>query len=67
MEMSNYLNYVADVANKIVKSNKGDVQIIDGIAEIEINGIEYQAQIVLEPNKRSWVDDDKPTIRKTVD
>tara|TARA_R110002167_G_scaffold118766_2_gene295579 strand:+ start:316 stop:525 length:210 start_codon:yes stop_codon:yes gene_type:complete len=65
MEINNYLNYVCSVAEEIVKSNNDkDVKVIDGIADIEINGIKYQAQIILEPNEKDWVDDDKPTIRK---
>lgn len=67
MEINDYLVYVADVAHTMVKYNEGDIQIIEGIAEVEINGIEYQAQIILEPKKNNWVHSDKPTIRQTME
>lgn len=67
MDIQDYLNYVCNVADSIVKNNKDkDVKIIDGIGEVEINGTKYQAQIILEPNERDWVHDDKPTIRKVI-
>jgi hypothetical protein len=68
MEINDYLNYVADVAESIVKNNKEkNIQVIDGIGEIEINGIVYQAQVLLEPNTNNWVKEDQPTIRMIKD
>jgi|TARA_R110000796_G_scaffold70894_1_gene160921 hypothetical protein len=68
MEINDYLNYVAGVAENIVKSNKEkNIQVIDGIGELEINGIVYQAQILLEPKTNNWVKEDQPTIRMTKD
>jgi len=68
MEINDYLNYVCNVSGTIVKNNKEkNVQVIDGIAELEINGIVYQAQILLEPNTNNWVKEDQPTIRMIKD
>ena len=68
MEIKDYLNYVCNIAQTIVKNNKEkNVQVIDGIAELKINGVEYQAQILLEPNPRNWVKEDQPTVRMTSD
>jgi hypothetical protein len=68
MEINDYLNYVASVAENIVKNNKEkNIQVIDGIGELEINGIVYQAQILLEPKTSNWVKEDQPTIRMTKD
>ena len=68
MEIKNYLNYVCKVAETIVKNNKEkNVQVIDGIGELEINGVVYQAQILLEPNTKNWVKEDQPTIRMIKD
>ena len=68
MEINDYLNYVCNVAGTIVKNNKEkNVQVIDGIAELEINGVAYQAQILLEPNTNNWVKEDQPTIRMIQD
>jgi hypothetical protein len=68
MEINDYLNYVAGVAENIVKNNEEkNIQVIDGIGELEINVIVYQAQILLEPKTSNWVKEDQPTIRMTKD
>tara|TARA_R110000772_G_scaffold267279_1_gene390940 strand:- start:136 stop:342 length:207 start_codon:yes stop_codon:yes gene_type:complete len=68
MEISKYLNYVCGVAETIVKNNsKNNIQIIDGIGELQINGVFYQAQILLESNENKWVKEDRPTIRSVED
>ena len=65
MDIQDYMNYVCGVAEKIIHNNKEkNVRVIDGIGEVLINGVEYQAQITLEPNKNNWTHEDKPTIRK---
>ena len=64
MEVSDHINYICSVTEKSVKDSKNDnIRILDGIGEVEINGTVYQAQIVLESNKKDWVVIDKPTIR----
>lgn len=58
------VNYVCFIAQAVLKHNKKkNVQVIDGIGEVEINGVRYQAQIVLEPDEKDWVPEDKPTLR----
>ena len=64
MEIQDYLNYVCNVAEKHVRQPRIDnYQIIDGIGEVEIHGVKYQAQVLLEPKEKDWVVIDKPTIR----
>ncbi len=39
------------------------VNIIEGWAEVDVNGIEYQAQIVLEPRKTHYTDEQIVSVR----
>ena len=66
MKMEDYLNSICGITDSYKIAN-GITQIIDAIAEVEINGIKYQAQIVLEPRENYYVPEDKVTIRLTVD
>lgn len=68
MEIGDYLARVCATVDIIVKNNKNkNVKIIDGIGEVEINNIKYQAQMILEPNKKNWVSESGLTVRIIVD
>ena len=49
------------IAGKPIRS---DQQIISGWAEVEVNGIEYQAQLVLEPRKTHYTDEKIISVRE---
>lgn len=60
------VNHLAGVANSINDVDK-NIQLIEGIAEIEINGTHYQVQIILEPIQRNWAKENETVIRKIED
>ena len=50
-----------------VVGNRNSASIIDGFGEFEMNGVEYQIQIVLEPKIKDWVHGDKITFRSVIE
>ena len=64
-KIADVLNFMCSIASTIKNTDK-NVQIIEGLGEINLNGVDYQVQVVLEPEKSNWAQEDKPTIRKTI-
>lgn len=65
--LQDYLVGVCELSEKLVKRNPDKLKIIDSIAEVTINGIEYQVQVLLEPSEKDWVPYDKLTLRQVID
>lgn len=63
----NFADAIADLCDKIEgEPINNKFNIIEGWAEVKVNGIEYQAQLVLEPRKSHYTDEKIITVR-TVD
>ena len=44
-----------------------DRQVLSGWAEVQVNGIQYQAQVVLEPRKTHYTDENIVSVREVED
>jgi len=61
-DVVNYLANGASVSALVINNNTA--QIIEGVGEIEINNIEYQIQVLLEPRKNYFATEEKQvTVR----
>lgn len=60
----NFADAIANLCDKVEGTRiNNKFNIIEGWAEVLVNGIEYQAQLVLEPRKSHYTDEEIVTVR----
>ena len=65
MKIEQYIAHLCGAAEKVNSTGVDfDIQIIDAVGEVEINGTEYQIQFILEPRDRKWVPNGSVTVRR---
>ncbi|HEY6143709.1 MAG TPA: hypothetical protein VIV55_09895 [Flavobacterium sp.] len=67
LTIHDYLDPLFITADKL-KSGTNDTQVINGLGEVEINGVIYQIQLVLEPREKYFTKETAgTTCRKIVE
>tara|TARA_R100001086_G_scaffold238993_1_gene164093 strand:- start:1714 stop:1983 length:270 start_codon:yes stop_codon:yes gene_type:complete len=69
-EIEKFKNYLLNSYLKLsstaeVINQSGKVELLEGIGEVKINNVEYQIQIVFQPNKVLWTEEQATSIRDT--
>lgn len=63
--MKKYINQLCGVMeSKGIDNSENSIILVDAIAEVIIDDVEYQIQIKLEPNKQKWLDPNNGAIIK---
>jgi len=61
--LADFVSPICEFTHRYIKNSKKEAIIIDALAELEINNVDYQIQIHLEPRKKDWVPNDRFTAR----
>lgn len=62
--LKDYIVQLCKICEKNIKTNEDkNIQLIESIGEVSVNGTEYQMQVILEPSKEDWIEGNKTTVR----